>query len=102
MSSKLWLAAAGLAGAAVAIIKKLDKIEAKLQKIEESEKVQSDLNKADTWEDAAEVVLGIIRRREEAKNAPKQPKHKVVFSAAKGVSKVAGRAAWNKITRKDK
>lgn len=94
MSSKTLLAAVGLAGAAVAIIKKLDKIEERLERIEKAEQPKPAPTKEVDWD----VVFDLIRGKE---TEPKT-KRKVAFSAAKGVSKAAGRFAWNKITRKDK
>lgn len=96
MSSKFLLkaAAAGLVGAAVVIVKKLDKIEERLERIEKAEKAKPTPTKEVDWD----VVLDLIRGKE---TEPKT-KRKVAFSAAKGVSKAAGRFAWNKITRKDK
>ena len=94
MSSKTLLAAVGLAGAAVAIIKKLDKIEERLDRIEKAEQPKPAPTKEVDWD----VVFDLIRGKE---TEPKT-KRKVAFSAAKGVSKAAGRFAWNKITRKDK
>lgn len=102
MSSKLWFAAAGLAGAAVAIIKKLDKIEERLERIEEAEKSKPAPAKKENWDEIADVVFDLIRGKEEEPKTSKKTKRKVVFSAAKGASKAAGRFAWNKITRKDK
>lgn len=98
MPSKFLLAAAGLAGAAVVIINKLDRIEERLDRIEKAEKEQP-ATKTENWDEIADVVFTLIQGKDAT---PKKTKRKVAFSAAKGVSKAAGRAAWNKITRKDK
>lgn len=102
MSSKFVLAAVGFAGAAVVIAKKLDQIDERLERIEKSEQTKPVSEKQENWNEIADVVFDLIRGKEEAQKTSKKTKRKVAFSAAKGVSKAAGRAAWNKITRKDK
>lgn len=94
MSSKTLLAAVGLAGAAVAIIKKLDKIEERLERIEKAEQPKP----APTKDEIEDVIFDLLQWKE----AQPKTKRKVAFSVVKGVSKTAGRVAWNKITRKDK
>lgn len=100
MSSKLLLAAAGIAGAAVAIVKKLTKVEDRLDRIEEELANRKSKANHKNWDDIADVVYDLVRGQYE--KATKKTKRKVFASAAKGASKAAGRFAWNKITRKDK
>lgn len=112
MSRKFLLAAAGLAGVAVALIEKLDKIETRLEHIENTMKKDRLTSKKERnwfeiaeaitndkkWEEMAQVAFPSIRRKEFTKDFAKSFTKGVV----KGLSKAAGRAAMNKITRKDK
>jgi len=100
MSGKLlFAAAAGIAGAAVAIVKRLSKIEERLDRMEKAVKRKSNTIPKN-WDDIADVVYDLVRGQDE--KSTKKSRRKVISSAAKGASKAAGRFVWNKIARKDK
>lgn len=108
MSRKFLLAAAGLAGVAVALIEKLDKIETRLERIENTMKKDRLTSKKErnwfeiaevisndkNWDEIAQAAFPSIRRKDLTKSFTK--------GVVKGFSKAAGRAVMNKITRKDK
>lgn len=108
MSTKLMLAASvGLVGATVTIVKKLDAVTKRLDTLEE--RLDNVRREKSLWNDFKDPFWDMAQSLERVapslgknKKKAQSTKRKVAFSAAKSVGKVAGRAAWNKITRKDK